>query len=73
MSTPSNPQKGQTQDLSNEEAKNTSGGSLLGGDDNMLTGVSQGYVNLSQTDEDGETSSTNLDYGSGSLLQNESE
>ena len=62
-----------TKDLNQDEQKAANGGSLLGGDDNMIKGVSQGYVNVSNTDDDGDTSSTNLDFGSGSLLHNESE
>lgn len=62
-----------TQDLNQDEQKATNGGSLLGGDDNMFKAVSQGYVNVSNTDDDGDTSSTNLDFGSGSLLDNKSE
>ena len=61
------------QELKQDEQKAINGGSILGGDDNMLTAITQGYINISQTDEDGETSSTNLDFGSGSLFQNESE
>lgn len=58
-----------TENLSEDELKNTSGGSLLGGDDSMIKGVTQGYVNLSNTDDDGDTSSTRLDFGSGSILE----
>jgi hypothetical protein len=62
-----------TKDLNQDEQKAANGGSLLGGDDSMIKGVTQGYVNVSNTDDDGDTSSTNIDFGSGSLLQNESE
>ncbi len=62
-----------TKDLNQDEQKNTNGGSLLGGDDNMFKAVSQGYVNTSHTDDDGDTTSNNIDFGSGSLLQNDSE
>jgi len=63
-----------TENLSEEELKNTSGGGLLGGgllggDDSAVKGVTQGYVNLSNTDEDGNTSSTGLDFGSGSVFE----
>lgn len=58
-----------TENLSEDELKNTSGGGLLGGDDSMLKGVTQGYVNVSNTDEDGDTSSTRLDFGSGSVFE----
>lgn len=62
-----------TENLSEEELKNTSGGGLLGGgllgDDSAVKGVTQGYVNLSNTDDDGDTSSTRLDFGSGSMFE----
>ena len=62
-----------TQALNEQDQKNTSGGSLLGNgllgnDNNSLTGITQGYVNQSSTDDNGDTSSNNLDFGSGSLL-----
>ncbi len=62
-----------TEDLNQDEQTKTSGGSLLGGDDNMLKAVTTGYVNQSSTDEDGDTQSNNLSFGSGSLLDNQSE
>lgn len=71
MSTQKDPKK--TEELNQDEQKATTGGSLLGGDDNRLTGMTQGYVNVSNTDDDGDTSSTNIDFGSGSLLDNKSE
>lgn len=71
MSQNQNPKN--TENLNNEELKNTTGGSLLGGDDSMIKGVTQGYVNVSNTDEDGETRSTNLDFGSGSMFQKEND
>ncbi len=60
-----------TENLSEEELKNTTGGGLLGlgGDDSMLKGVTEGYVNVSNTDRDGDTSSTRLDFGSGSIFE----
>lgn len=60
-----------TQELNQTEMKNVNGGALLGllGDDSMIKGVTQGYVNVSHTDEDGETESTNLAFGSGSMFQ----
>ncbi len=65
--------KKSTQDLNDQDQKNTSGGSLLGNgllgnDNNSLTGITQGYVNQSSTDDNGDTSSNHLDFGSGSLL-----
>ncbi len=62
-----------TQDLNEQESKNTNGGSaigngLLGNNNNSLTGITQGYVNQSSTDDNGDTSSNSLDFGSGSLL-----
>ena len=69
MSTPNN----NLQDLNKEELKNTTGGSILGGDDNSGMIQTQGYVSISQTDENGDTSSTDLSYGNGSMFQNESE
>jgi len=60
-----------TQELNFNEMKNVNGGALLGllGDDSMIKGVTEGYVNISHTDEDGETESTNLSFGSGSIFQ----
>lgn len=62
-----------TQELNQQEQKAINGGSLLGGDDNMFKAITQGYVNYSHTDEDGDTESTNISYGSGSLFQSESD
>lgn len=62
-----------TQELNQQEQKAINGGSLLGGDDNMFKAVTQGYVNTSHTDEDGDTESNNISYGSGSMFQNESD
>ena len=64
-----------TQELNQQELNETNGGSLLGNgllgnDDNMLKAVSQGYGHASNTDDSGDTSSTNIGYGSGSLLDN---
>jgi len=58
-----------TQELNLEEMKAVNGGGLLGGDSmNTLTGILQGYVNVSHTDEDGDTESYNADFGLGSLF-----
>lgn len=63
-----------TQDLNEQDQKNTSGGSLLGNgllgnDNNMIKAVDQGYVNVSNTDDDGRTSSSNINFGDGGLLE----
>ena len=62
-----------TQDLNQQEQKAVNGGSLLGGDDSMFKAVSQCYVNAAHTDEDGETESTNIDFGSGSLFESKND
>jgi hypothetical protein len=51
--------------------KAVNGGSLLGlgGDDSIFKAVTEDYVNVSNTDEDGRTESTNLSFGSGSIFQ----
>lgn len=61
----------QTQELNQSEMKAINGGALLGliGDDSMIKGMTQGYVNISHTDEDGDAESTNLSFGSGSIFQ----
>ena len=61
------------QDLNEQEQQETTGGSLLGNgllgnDNNTLTGITQGYVNVSNTDDNGDTSSTGVDFGSGSMF-----
>lgn len=59
------------QELTEQEAKETNGGGLLGGDgQSTLTSITQGYLNVSHTDEDGDTNSFNTDFGTGSLLDN---
>ncbi len=60
-----------TQELNLNEMKAVNGGALLGllGDDSMIKGVTQGYINISNTDKDGETESTNLSFGTGSIFQ----
>lgn len=59
-----------SQELTDSEAKEINGGGLLGGDDNRssLTAITQGYLNVSHTDDDGDTESLNTDFGTGSLL-----
>lgn len=61
------------QELKTEELKHVNGGSLLGGDDSMIKLITEGYVNISNTDKDGDTSSTHIGFGSGSMFQNESD
>jgi len=58
-----------SQELTENEAKETNGGGLLGGDgQSSLTSITQGYLNVSHTDDDGQTESFNTDFGTGSLL-----
>jgi hypothetical protein len=65
--TPETPSR--SEELKETELKETNGGLLGIGDDNSsLTAITQGTVNLSHTDENGDTESTNLDFGTGSLL-----
>lgn len=64
-----------TQELNQQELNETNGGSLLGNgllgnDDNMLKAISQGYSDVKNTDDNGDTSSTMLNFGTGSLLDN---
>lgn len=42
---------------------------INGGDNNSsLLGVLQGYINVSSTDDDGDTESTSIDFGLGSIF-----
>lgn len=52
------------QALNNTELRQINGGN----DSSSLLGVLQGYINVSNTDEDGDTESTSVDFGLGSLL-----
>ena len=62
------------EELNNEELKSTDGGGLLGGNDNSrLTGIVQGGVGISQTDDNGDTESTNINFGTGSLLDSQND
>lgn len=61
------------QELKTEELQHVNGGSLLGGDDSMIKLISEGYINISNTDDDGDTSSTHIGFGSGSLFSSESD
>ena len=60
-----------TQELNLNEMKAVNGGALLGllGDDSMIKGMTEGYLNISHTDKDGDTESTNLSFGTGSIFQ----
>ena len=65
-----------TVELNNQEQQNITGGSLLGNgllgnDSNVLTAVTQGYINISNTDDNGDTSSTSIDFGSGSIFSSQ--
>lgn len=62
----------QSQDLTQKELTETNGGGILGGDDSRstLSAITQGYLNVSHTDDDGQTESFNTDFGTGSLLDN---
>jgi len=64
-----------TQELNLHEMQAVNGGALLGllGDDSMIKGVLQGYVNISHTNEDGETESTNLSFGLGSIFESQND
>jgi len=61
-------------ELTEEELKATNGGGLLGGDSmSSISGITQGYLNVSHTDEDGDTNSFNTDFGTGSLLNSKND
>lgn len=65
-----------TQELSNRELQEINGGSLLGNgllgnDSNAITAVTQGYLTVSNTDDNGDTSSTSLSYGNGSMFSSQ--
>jgi len=63
-----------TQELNLEEMKAVNGGGLLGGDGmSSLTGILQGYINVSHTDEDGQTESYNADFGLGSMFNSQND
>ena len=69
MSTPANKPAGY-EELKSEDQKEVNGGSILGlGNDNSSnTIISQGYISGSHTDDDGQTSSSSLGYGNGSMF-----
>ncbi|RYE25666.1 MAG: hypothetical protein EOP51_03295 [Sphingobacteriales bacterium] len=52
------------QELNLEELKAVNGGD----NSSVLTGLLTGFINISHTDDDGDTESTNIDFGLGSLL-----
>lgn len=65
-----------TQELNQQELNETNGGSLLGNgllgnDSNVIKVVDQGYVNISNTDDEGRTSSSNISFGNGSMFSSE--
>lgn len=63
-----------TQELKIEEQKVVNGGSLtgnglLGNDSNVIKGVSQGFTQVNNTDDSGDTQTSRADFGSGTLLE----
>lgn len=59
------------QELNFDELKNVNGGLLgLGDGNSSLTGVLEGVIGVSHTNEDGETESTGINFGLGGLLGN---
>ncbi|MCH5600841.1 hypothetical protein [Niabella ginsengisoli] len=57
------------QELNIEEMKSVNGGLLGLGDGSLgLTGVLEGAIGISNTDEDGNTESTQIGFGLGSML-----
>ncbi len=57
------------QELNIEEMKTINGGLLGLGDGGLnLTGILEGAVGISHTDEDGKTESTQIGFGLGSML-----
>jgi len=57
------------QELSAQELKDINGGLLgLGGGEGSLTGILEGFVGISHTDEDGNTESTNINFGLGGMF-----
>lgn len=62
-----------TQEIAQQEQKEINGGSLLGNgllgnDSNMIKGITEGYGDVSNTDDNGDTSSTHIGFGSGSIF-----
>ena len=58
------------EELKQDEQKEVNGGSLLGldNDNSRSTLLDQGYITGSHTDDDGQTSSSSLSYGNGSMF-----
>lgn len=57
------------QELNFEELQNVNGGLLgLGDGNSSLTGVLEGMIGVSHTNENGETESTDINFGVGGLL-----
>jgi len=57
------------QELNFDELKNVNGGLLgLGDGSSSLGGVLEGMLGVSHTDEDGNTESTNVNFGLGSMF-----
>ncbi|RYE25668.1 MAG: bacteriocin [Sphingobacteriales bacterium] len=52
------------QELNIQELKSINGGD----NSSVLTGLLEGFLNIGHTDDDGDTESTNVDFGLGSLL-----
>lgn len=47
---------------------------INGGDDNSsIMGVLQGYIGISSTDDDGDTESTVIDFGLGSIFSSQND
>jgi hypothetical protein len=57
------------QELSAQELKDINGGLLGLGDGNTgITGILEGVIGISHTDEDGNTESTDINFGLGGML-----
>lgn len=57
------------QELNLDELQNVNGGLLgLGNGDFGITGILEGVVGVSHTDENGNTESTDINFGLGGLL-----
>ncbi|RYE25674.1 MAG: hypothetical protein EOP51_03325 [Sphingobacteriales bacterium] len=54
--------------MNEDQIQETNGGGLLGDDSSTLGGTLGGNIGISNTDEDGDTSSTNIDLGLGGIL-----
>jgi len=57
------------QELNFDELKNVNGGLLgLGDGNSSITGILQGTLGVSNTDSDGNTESTDVNFGLGSIF-----